>query len=73
MNKPFTHETFVVGFNENDEIIFFKSYEYKSQKNEAQLDLKWVRDNCHHWEIGSASEFVLVHEDSAHEIVIPHP
>jgi hypothetical protein len=71
--KPTTHETFVIGFNEADQVIFFKSYEYLKQKTEAQSDLKWVIDNCHHWEIGAADTWVLVHEDIAHEVIIPHP
>jgi hypothetical protein len=72
-DKPLTHETFAIGFNEAGQIIFFKSYEYLKQKDEAQSDLKWVIDNCHHWELGAAKEWVLVHEDNAHEVIIPHP
>lgn len=72
-NKPATHETFVVGFNDQSQVVFFKSYEYLKQKEEAQSDLKWVQDNCNHWEIGAASEWLLVHEDSTHEIIISHP
>lgn len=73
IDKPITHETFLVGFNEQSQVIFFKSYQYEKQKSEAQLDLKWVIDNCHHWEIGAASEWLLIHEDNVHEIIIPHP
>jgi len=71
--QPVTHETFLIGFNEADEVIFFKSYEYLKDKETAQADAKWVTENCHHWEFGAADQFVLVHEDSAHGIVIPHP
>lgn len=72
-NKPITHETFVVGYNNENRVVFFKSYIYNIQKEEAQNDLKWVIDNLHHWEIGAASEWCLVHEDNVFEINIPHP
>lgn len=68
-----SHETFVIGFNKDGEVIFFKSYQYTKQKEEAQSDLKWVIDNCHHWEIGAATEWKLTHEGILHDIVIPHP
>ena len=70
---PITHETFVIGFNENGDVIFLKSYEYLKQKDEAQSDLKWVIDNCHHWEIGAAREWKLMHQHLLHDIIIPHP
>lgn len=72
-DMPTTHETFVIGFNDKGEVIFFKSYRYKEQKDEAQSDLKWVIDNCHHWELGAATEWKLTHEDICHDIIIPHP
>ena len=72
-NNPNSHETFIVGFNDKQQVIFFKSYEYLKQKDEAQSDLKWVQENCDHWEIGAASEWLLIHEDSIYEINIPHP
>lgn len=73
IEKPLSHETFVIGFNKESEIVFFKSYIYLKQKDEAQSDLKWVRDNCHHWVIGAASEWKLSHENVLHDIIIPHP
>ena len=70
---PQTHETFVIGFNAAGEVIFFRSYQYLKQKQEALLDIKWVQDNCDHWEIGAASEWKLTHEGIMHDIIIPHP
>ena len=71
--KAITHETIVLGFNERGEVIFLKSYHYMTQKNEAQSDLKWVIDNCNHWEIGSVTEWKLTHEGICHDIIIQHP
>jgi hypothetical protein len=72
---PSSHETFLIGFNAAGEVIFFKSYQYLQQKEEAQSDLLWVQDknNCDHCEIGAASEWKLTHEDIIHDIIIPHP
>lgn len=71
--EPITHETFLIGFNEQSQVVFFKSYRYKTDKDIAQLDFKWVSENCHHFEFGAATGFLLVHEGVEHEIIIPHP
>lgn len=34
-----SHDTLVIGANEMKEIVFFKSFEYKKEKEEAQLAL----------------------------------
>lgn len=73
IKEPITHETFVIGVNVKDEIIFFKSYQYEKQKDEAQSDLKWCVDNCKYWYIGAASTFKIIHEQTTHEIIIKHP
>jgi len=71
--NPMTHETFLIGFDESGDAIFFKSYDYTRQKDEAQADVTWVQNNCDHWEFGAASEFKLIHENRIHNIIIPHP
>ena len=71
--KPITHETFLIGFNPEGDVVFFKSYDYLRQKDEAQSDLSWVINHCDHWELGAASEWKLTHEVLIHDIVIPHP
>jgi hypothetical protein len=68
-----SHETFLLGFNKNSEVIFFKSYRYPAQKAEAQSDAKLVSEQCAFWEFGAAHEFKIEHEDKKFEIVIPHP
>lgn len=39
-----SHDTMIFASNKNKEIIFFKSYEYLKQKDEAQADLKFAQD-----------------------------
>lgn len=72
-DNPKTHETFLIGFNPDGSVIFFKSYDYIKQKTQAQTDATWVQNNCDHWEFGAASEFKIIHENLTHHIIIPHP
>ena len=71
--QPKTHETFLIGFDKEDNVVFFKSYDYVKQKKVAQADSKWVQKNCAYWEFGAASEFKITHEDKRHNIIIPWP
>lgn len=55
-----SHDTFVLGINENHEIIFLKGYDYSTQKDEAQSDLKYVQDNFKSWYITGMDRWTLV-------------
>ena len=45
-------DTYVLGLNELNEIAFFKTYNYESEKDEAQKDLEHIRQQGLTWEIG---------------------
>lgn len=45
-------ETYVLGINTENEIAFFKTYNYESEKDEAQKDLKEIQEQNLIWEIG---------------------
>lgn len=45
-------ETYVLGINTENEIAFFKTYNYESEKDEAQKDLEHIRQQGLTWEIG---------------------
>ena len=68
-----SHETFLIGFNKESQVVFFKSYEYIKEKEQCQADCQWVSENCAFWELGAATEWKLTHEERRHDIIIPHP
>jgi hypothetical protein len=76
--KPKTHETFLIGINKKGKIVFLKSYNYKLQKEEAQLDADFVAKKFDSWHFGSMQEFLISHIEhgsivSTHNIIIKHP
>ena len=75
ITEPKTHDTFLIGFNSDRQIIFFKSYRWATQKNIADFDFNWVtkKENCDHWEYGHTSCFKIWHEHEAFQFNIPMP
>ena len=57
-----THDTYVLGKNNNDEVVFLKTYIYENQKQEAQKDLKEIIDAGLVWKIGHISKIFADYE-----------
>ena len=54
-----THDTVLTGTEkETGNLVFFKSYHYETEKEQAQADLKEVQDAGHVWWIGRADHMV---------------
>ncbi|UWX67958.1 hypothetical protein NZD85_04965 [Empedobacter stercoris] len=53
-NKP--HDTYVLGLNTENKIVFFKTYNYETEKDEAQKDLEHIRQQGLTWEIGELKD-----------------
>ena len=69
-----SHDTCLIGIDNEGKISFFKSYCYLVQKEEAQSDLRWVQEYCHSWNIGGLSGWILQNtEGEKMPINIPHP
>lgn len=49
-----THDTYLIGFDEFKNVVFFKSYDYSNQKEEVQADIAWVYENCDNWKFMAA-------------------
>lgn len=71
-----SHDTVVIGLNEQKEVVFLKSYYYASQKIEAQSDLSWVKANCKGgWWLTGLRDWKLKHflaYESEFNIKLPH-
>lgn len=48
--KP--HDTYVLGLNEENKIVFFKTYNYQIHSDYAQADLAKITEEGLIWEIG---------------------
>lgn len=46
------HDTYVLGINEENEIVFFKTYNYQIDSDEAQADLYKIQQDKLNWQIG---------------------
>ncbi|MDM1542009.1 hypothetical protein [Empedobacter sp. 189-2] len=46
------HDTYVIGINEENEIVFFKTYNYQIDSDEAQADLYKIQQDKLNWQIG---------------------
>lgn len=50
-----SHDTTVIGWDNDGNVVFLKSYYYDRQKDEAQADLKMITDAGFAWRIGHVS------------------
>lgn len=72
-----TDNTFVIGIR-NGRITFIKSFDYHTEKKEAQIALKIVQneDNYDSWNIGQVGQWVMEHKNNdspRYTISIPNP
>ncbi len=71
-----THDTIVVGIDKDDNIIFFKSFDYSAQRNEAQEAFKYVSETFPTWYISglnSDSWRLTAKEGQDFYFTIPNP
>ncbi len=48
--KP--HDTYVLGLNEENKIVFFKTYNYETESDSTQADLAKIQEEGLIWETG---------------------
>lgn len=54
-----SHDTLLIGTDENDKIVFIKTYDHSTQHEEMYQDLKEVKEAGLEWRIGGIETFII--------------